>query len=286
MSEEEKLNINWTSQTEDRPLLDQLLFKNMFLAKGPFSDAERNYLLRATPSEEDLKIDVIIDGKPTEVYVPEFLAKEFNTQLSIMRKAETGYKFWVYRFNPLLEFLGFFASEEVKEISLTENEEKKVKHLEKFYPTFREDFQKYEMIHYFNAFSRLKQSENGGGRQDLENIQKCLTVYYDYFEKKEGQELFKKYYPKNLDRTTQGRPKILSNGDSYVIRVLRPHLSIAVLVQAFPHLDVFSQREVQGPLRFALASAKALPETFLSLSALTKSKIYLDRKKVKHPPDS
>jgi hypothetical protein len=71
-----------------------------------------------------------------------------------------------------------------------------------------------------------------------------------------------------------------------VIRVLRPQLSIAILAQAFPYLDPFSKAYVKQPLLVALASAKALPENFLSLTALTKSKLYLDRKTAKHPSES
>lgn len=274
MAEQKQSKNNWTSQTEDRDLLNELLYEKMY-SYDILAEGEQEYLLRATPSEDKLNIDLMIDGESTQVYVPKFLAQQFNSKATIMAKWETGYKLWAYRFDPVLNYLGFFSCEGVKETALTKHEEKKVKTLELDYPTFRDEFKKYEMIHYFNTFSRSKNLENG--RQELENIEKCLNVYYEYFEN-EGKALFETYYPKHLDQTKEGKPNILSNGKSEMIRVLRPHLSIAMLVQTLPYLKHSSRKYVEPALHFAVTSAKALPETFQDLKSLTDSQMYKDVK--------
>ena len=260
----------------DRPRLNQLVERNMF-TKKELDKAGEEYFLLATPSEEDLRINLVINGKETEVYIPEFLGAAITKQKTVMKKANDGYKLWACRHNRILQSLGFFNSSDLEEMVLTKREMEKVKAVEEIYPLFRQDFKKYEMVHYYMGFSRLKASENS--REDLENILKCLKPYYDYFsEGNPGHDLLN-FYPKNVIRGWHKFPKIMEGGPSYVIRVYPPHLTIAIGVQTLPYMDKIQQSYVREALQLALASSRAYPETFANLTEVKKSKVYAELKK-------
>lgn len=270
---EKKNNFN----LDGRPRLNELVEANMFQKKTLDKD-EEEYFLLATPSKKDLTITLTVQGKEEEIYIPKFLAAEFNKQKDVLKPTETGYKFWVYCKNEVLEELGFFKTSnfKVKKISLTEFEAKKIKKVEKVYPFFSDKFKKYEMLHYYMSFSRFKTLKNS--HEDLKNILKCLKPYYDYFsEGQPGHDLLK-FYPQNVIGSSYKFPKIMKNGGSYVVRILPPHVSIAIGVQLLPYLDAMQEAEVREALQFALASARAYPETFASLSEVTTSTPYLTLK--------
>jgi len=156
---------------------------------------------------------------------------------------------------------------------LSEFEEEKVKEIEATYPDFRKDFQKYEMAHYYLGFSRGKKTENS--KEELENILKCLKPYYDYFTNGDGTD-FLKYYTKNVIKAWHKFPKLMDGGDSYVIRVFPPNLTIAMVVQALPYMDAFQQSYAREALQLALASSRSYPETFVNLKQVKESKVFTD----------
>jgi len=271
MIEKNKINLDLS----DRPILNQLLETNMF-AKKELDKAGEEYFLLATPCEEDLRINVVINGKETEVYIPEFLGAEITKQTTVMKKATEGYKMWVCCHNQILQALGFFKSRDLEEMVFTKREEEKVQELEKVYPMFRKDFKKYELVHYYMNFSRLKTAANS--REDLENIRKCLKPYYEYFEEGNAGHDLLKFYPKNVIRGWHKFPKIMEGGQSYVIRVCPPHLTIAIGVQALPYMDKIQQSYVREALQLALSTSRSYPETFANLSEVKKSEAYIEWK--------
>jgi hypothetical protein len=77
----------------DRPRLNKLLEPDM-LKNKELDRAGEEYFLRATPSDEDLTINLKINGETKEVYIPEFLGAEITKQTTGIKKATQGYKMW------------------------------------------------------------------------------------------------------------------------------------------------------------------------------------------------
>ena len=123
----------------DRPRLNKLLRPNMF-QETDLTEAEKDYFLEAVPSKENLRINLVINGKEEEVYIPEFLGAQITKQKTAMKTANEGYKMWACCHDPVLQCLGFFDSPNVEETALTKREMAKVKDLEESYPRFSEDF--------------------------------------------------------------------------------------------------------------------------------------------------
>jgi len=77
----------------DRPRYNKLVEPDM-LKKKELSKAGEEYLLQATPSKENLTINLEINGETKEVYIPEFLGAEITKQTTGIKTATQGYQMW------------------------------------------------------------------------------------------------------------------------------------------------------------------------------------------------